>query len=110
MTNSEALKSDHQHSMIIAPYRYARGVVAVKCPSDGGYKTNAARLVEACGGRWCHRADGYLLSKTKLHTMLRLHSAGWTGEIGITRPQRLIAPDNRRLTYAEAKRELPAQP
>jgi len=48
---------------VITPYRYAKGKQCVRPAADGsGWKTRAARLAEACGGRWVHRAGGYLLS------------------------------------------------
>lgn len=47
----------------IAPARYAKGKVVMHCPSDSsGYKTRAANLAEAFGGRWVGRSNGYVMA------------------------------------------------
>jgi hypothetical protein len=74
MFGSDAMHSD------IAPtfhaYRYAKGVLVARCPSSDGYKTRAARLAEYVGGRWVHRAGGYLVSASKMRKLVDLYDAG----------------------------------
>ena len=61
-------------------YRYAKGKQCVRPVPDGsGWKTRAARLAEACGGRWVHRAGGYLLSAAGVARFERLYAAGYDG-------------------------------
>jgi hypothetical protein len=61
---------------VVRPYRYARGAVAVDCPSPDGMKTRAARLAEHVGGRWVHRAHGYVMSPRKAERLLGLFESG----------------------------------
>lgn len=59
-------------------YRYAKGKQCVRPVADGsGWKTRAARLAAACGGRWVHRAGGYLLSAAGVARFERLYAEGW---------------------------------
>lgn len=69
-------------SYIVRPYHYAKGKQAV-CPTpDGsGFKTRAARLAEGCGGRWTHRAGGYLLSAAGVARFERLYTEGYDADI-----------------------------
>lgn len=47
----------------VAPAHHAKDKVVMHCPSDGsGYKTRAARLAEAFGGRWVNRSHGYVMA------------------------------------------------
>jgi len=63
---------------VITPYRYAKGKQCVRPAADGsGWKTRAAHLAEACGGRWVHRAGGYLLSAAGVARFERLYAAGY---------------------------------
>lgn len=51
----------------IRPYRYSKAKPwAVVCPSDDGWKTRAACLAEAVGGRYVGRAGGYLMSAAQV--------------------------------------------
>lgn len=61
---------------VVRPYRYARGAVAVDCPSPDGIKTRAARLAEHVGGRWVQRARGYVMSPRKAERLLALFESG----------------------------------
>jgi hypothetical protein len=71
----------------IVGYRYAKGKVCVRTPSDGsGWKTRAARLAEALGGRWTHRAGGYLMTSRRAEVFALKYAQGWdangfTGEL-----------------------------
>lgn len=62
---------------IVAPYRHARGMVAVRCPSVGGWKSRASRLAEALRGRWVHRADGYVMTPAKAERLAAMWRDGW---------------------------------
>lgn len=75
----------------VTPARYAKGMMAVSCPSPDGFKTRAARLAEYLKGRYTHRERAYILSPTKARKLLDLFQAGY----GVT-PIRLemIKPDD----------------
>jgi hypothetical protein len=62
-------------------YHYAKGMVAVHTPSDNGYKTRAARVVEVLGGRWVRRANGYVLSHKKVVKLRTLLSDGYDANL-----------------------------
>ena len=64
-------------TLTVAPYRYASSSCVVNTPSIDGYKTRAARLCEAVGLRYVHRARGYVGSSTAADRARRLHAAGW---------------------------------
>lgn len=62
----------------VAPARYAKGQMAVKCRSNGtGMKTRAMRLCCALKGRYTNRSNAYIMSPTKARRFVELHSAGW---------------------------------
>ena len=57
-----------QYVYSVSNYRYSKTQPhAVHCPSPTIYKTTAASLAEQAGGRWTHRAKGYLMSERQLH-------------------------------------------
>jgi hypothetical protein len=57
----------------ITPARYAKGMMALRCQSDGsGYKTQAMRLAEQVKGRWSNRCGAYILSPAKAREFERL--------------------------------------
>lgn len=75
----------------IAPARYAKGKVVMTCPSDGsGYKTRAARLAEAHGGRWVGRSHGYVMAPGSAAKALDLWQRGFDAHT------RMFAHDKRR--------------
>lgn len=52
----------------VTDYRHSKASpFAVHCPSASGYKTTAGSLAEQAGGRWVHRAGGYLVSQRQLN-------------------------------------------
>lgn len=62
----------------IVSYRYAKGMVCVRPASDGsGWKTRAARLASAMGGRWVHRAGGYLMPPKRAEVYRQRYADGW---------------------------------
>lgn len=70
----------------IKPARYAKGKVLVVTPGCGGWKTRAARLAQAVGGRWVNRETGYIMSPAAGERFAALYDAGAdacaiTGEI-----------------------------
>lgn len=66
-----------QGTYSVQPYRYARNCLVVRTTSNAGWKTRAARLIEAIGGRWVHRAGGYVASTSKVAKFERLFREGW---------------------------------
>jgi hypothetical protein len=48
--------------------RYAKGMAAINCPSDDGYKTRAALLIEHLNPRYSGRENSYILSEFKADT------------------------------------------
>ena len=66
----------------IASYRYAKGTVVVQPLSDGsGWATRAARLAGSLGGRWVHRAGGYVMTPGKAKKFEALFAAGYDGNL-----------------------------
>lgn len=63
----------------IAPARYAKGKVVVRCPSTDGYKTRAAYLAAAkgIGGKYVGRSGGYTMSPSAAKKFERLYAEGW---------------------------------
>lgn len=49
----------------IEPYRYAKHSIAVRIESHEGFKTKHHASVEALHGRYCGRANGYILPQSK---------------------------------------------
>jgi hypothetical protein len=72
--------------------RSASPQCVVRCPSDDGYKTRAARLAEALKGRWTHRAGGYIMSSRKAEQFVTLYGEGWDG---CFMQNKLVAPEVR---------------
>lgn len=60
----------------ITPYRYAKGKLAVRCPSPDGFTTRAGRLAGSIG-RWVNRAGGYLMSSRQAERFEALYREGW---------------------------------
>jgi hypothetical protein len=60
----------------VARARYAKGMMAVSCPSNDGWKTRAARLAEHLKGRWTGREKAYILSPRKAQRLQELFDAG----------------------------------
>lgn len=66
--------------------RYAKGKIAVHCPSDGsGYKTRAMRLADAHGGRWSNREKAYIMSPAAALKVKRAYEADSDVDLGMTR-------------------------
>lgn len=76
----------------IAPARYAgrhngKPQMAVRCASDGLFKTRAMRLIgDGLKGRYSNREHAYIVSPTKAAKFERLFAEGWdassfTGEL-----------------------------
>jgi hypothetical protein len=62
----------------IQPARYAKGMMAVHCPSDGsGLKTRAMRLCCALKARYSNREHCYIMSPSKAAKLERLMEGGW---------------------------------
>lgn len=79
------------HIYSITKARYAKGMMAVQCPSTNEYKTSAGFLAEVLsGGRWTGRECAYIMSPAAARKFEALLAAGWRGQcIG----KELIAPD-----------------
>lgn len=65
----------------IAPARYAKGMLAVRCPSDTGFKTRAALLACALNGRYSNRCRAYIMSPAKVARFERLYAEGWSATV-----------------------------
>jgi hypothetical protein len=72
----ESAMSAYEFDYSIRPYRYAKGKVAVTCPSRDGFKSRAARLAGTFG-RWTHRAGGYVMSAKAAERFEECYRLGW---------------------------------
>ncbi|MER9615588.1 hypothetical protein [Mesorhizobium sp. M0207] len=67
-----------QGSYSIGRARYAKGMLAVRCPSSTGYKTRAARLIgDGLNCRWSGRERAYIASPSKVAKFEKLFAGGW---------------------------------
>lgn len=57
--------------------RYAKGKMLVRAPGENGFKSRAARLITALGGRWTNREDGYVCSHRAVDRLETLFREGW---------------------------------
>lgn len=67
--------------IVTAPARYAKNMLAVRCPSTNGFKTRAARLAEHLKGRWSNREKAYIMSPTKAQKLRSLFDEGRDADI-----------------------------
>jgi hypothetical protein len=83
----------HGEGFTIYPARYAKGKVAVTCPSKDGWKTRAARLIgDGLNGRYTGREHAYIVSPACAERFQRLYEEGWDAS-AITGA--LIEPDRK---------------
>lgn len=62
----------------IAPARYAKGMIAVRCPSDTGYKTRAACLAAYFArDRWTGRENAYIMTPAAARKFEEHYKAGF---------------------------------
>jgi len=75
--------SDAPQPYAIAPAKYAKRMMAIRCAPDGtGFKTRAARLAEVLSrGRYSNREGAYILSSAAAARFEKLYSEGYDGEI-----------------------------
>jgi hypothetical protein len=67
---------------LIKAARYAKGKMAVHCPSDGsGIKTRAMRLCSAVSARWSNREKAYIMSPSAAERVKSLYEAGSDAEL-----------------------------
>ena len=76
---------------MIGPARYAKGKVAVSCPSHDGWKTRAARLaVRFSNCRYSGRENAYIMSAAAAAKFEQHFADGWDY---IQINNKLIAPE-----------------
>lgn len=61
----------------VSDARYAKGKKIVRCPSNDGWKTRAARLAEQLCSHYTGREHGYVMSPTRARKFIELYAAGW---------------------------------
>ena len=92
-------RSQHIGTMTISTHR---GRPVIRTATNGIYKTRAAYVAEALGGRWSNRAAGYVMSSMpRANAAARLHAAGW-GACTISRE--LIPPQGREWSASDLPR------
>lgn len=92
-------RSHHIGTMLVSTY-HKRAVI--RTSNNGIYKTRAAYVAEALGGRWSHRAAGYVMSsRSRADAAVRLLAAGWSG-CAIRRE--LVPPQGREWSAADLPR------
>ena len=63
--------------------RYAKGKIAVHCPSDGsGTKTRAMRIASAVSSRWSGREKAYIMSPAAAAKVKAAFDAGKDASLG----------------------------
>jgi ATP phosphoribosyltransferase regulatory subunit HisZ len=68
---------------VITPARYAKGKMAVHCPSDGsGFKTRAARIASAMPGRYSNRERAYIMSPSAAKRVKAAYEAERDARLG----------------------------
>ncbi len=78
-------------SYTIAPARYAKNMMAVRCPSTDGYKTRAACLAGYFANeRYSGRENAYIMSKAAAGKFEKYYAAGYSASVMC---HRLVAPD-----------------
>lgn len=71
-------KDKNYKAYSVRPARYAKGYVAVTCPSIDGFKTRASRLAAAIArNRYTHRETAYLMTPLKALKFEDLYKAGY---------------------------------
>jgi hypothetical protein len=79
-----------QMGYTINPARYAKGMMAVRCPSADAYKTRAAYLAEYFArDRYSGRENAYIMSQAAAKKFEAHYAAGWDAGIMV---RRLIPP------------------
>lgn len=92
-------RSQHIGTMLISTHR---GRAVIHASNNGGYKTSAAYVAEALGGRWSHRVHGYVMSsRSRADAAARLLAAGWSG---CAFARALVPPKSRDWSAAELPR------
>ena len=80
---SNDLMSNVDATFEIKKARYAKGMIAVHCESDGsGWKTRAMRLCSALNARWSNRERAYIMSPSKAKRLLDLWRADRDPDLG----------------------------
>ena len=78
----------------INEYRYAKGKVAAIVLNVGEvqWKSEEHSMLEALGGKWTHRAGGYVITRKSAERAIRLLQEGWTTEFGLKGRHILVPP------------------
>ena len=72
------------------PARYAKGMMALHCESDGsGFKTRAMRIASALNARWSNRERAYIISPSKLAKFEAIFAAERDVDLCTTRDGKL---------------------
>lgn len=67
---------------ILSSARYAKGKIAVHCPSDGsGMKTRAMRIAAALPSRYSNRERAYIMSPSAAKRLQDIFDAGDDAEL-----------------------------
>lgn len=75
---------------IFAKAQYAKGMIAVSCPSNGtGLKTRAASIASALNARWSNREKSYIMSPAKAQKLKTFYDAGTSPELGVMKDGKL---------------------
>lgn len=86
-----------------------RGKFVANAKPNGQFKHREQRIIEACGGRWSHQQNGYVIPATKVSPIWRFCKEGWDAGYSIVDKGLLFYPGSMRqdgMTYMEAKKKL----
>jgi tail lysozyme len=81
----EATEAGAEYAAI--PARYAKNKMLVRSDDGSGFKTRAAYLAEALGGRWSNRESGYVMSRAAVTKLEQLYAAGFNADVRIFNDQ-----------------------
>lgn len=83
LTNEQEAKGMSE-AIMITKARYAKNSIAVRCRSQGMFKTREMRLCDGLRGRWSNREKAYILAASKEPRLRQLIADGWDARMTFT--------------------------
>lgn len=83
-TSNERQARPASETFTITKARYAKDSIAVRCRSQGMFKTREMRLCDGLRGRWSNREKAYILPASKEARLRQLIADGWDARMRFT--------------------------